>query len=184
MYPALFIDRDGVIIENRDQYVRSWDDVAFFPGAPQALAHAAALGWRLVIVTNQAGIGKGLIPLATAQEINRRLVNALGEAGASIDGVYLCPHTTADHCACRKPKPGMILQAADELALDLSRSAMIGDALSDVQAGQAAGLPRQVLVATGRGAEQAHLPQAHQLAPFLLAADLDAAVPLLGRPHA
>lgn len=157
MQPAIFIDRDGVIIENRALYVRTWDDVEIFPQALAALALPALARYRVVIVTNQAGIGKGLIPLETAHEINRRLVEIIRRAGGRVDGVYMCPHAPGDGCACRKPQPGLILQAAGELDLDLGQSILIGDALSDVQAGHAAGIPTTILVRTGRGAEQERL---------------------------
>lgn len=176
MLPAIFLDRDGVIIENRDEYVRTWEDVVLIPGALEALTLASSGGWKLVIISNQAGIGKGLIPPSTADEINQRLVDIIQQHGGRIDGVYICPHTHQDACECRKPRPGLILRAAHDLNIDLSASLLIGDALSDIQAGQNAGLPRQILVKTGRGAEQSTLPQANLLKPFDIFPDLLAAI--------
>jgi D-glycero-D-manno-heptose 1,7-bisphosphate phosphatase len=150
MRPTIFLDRDGVIIENRDAYVRTWEDVAFIPGALEALALAAQSPYAIVLVTNQAGIGKGMIPVEVSDGINRRIRAAIEQAGGRVDGIYVCPHTDADDCDCRKPKPGMLLQAARELDLDLARSWMVGDALTDMQAGQAAGT-QTLLVLTGRG---------------------------------
>jgi D-glycero-D-manno-heptose 1,7-bisphosphate phosphatase len=157
MFPAIFLDRDGVIIENRSGYIRDWSDVEIYPQALKALANASRLSYKLVIVTNQAGIGHGLIPITIAREINRRLVSEIEKAGGRIDGVYMCPHKPEDQCDCRKPRPGMLLQAANDLSIDLSRSIMIGDAISDVEAGFAAGVGKIVMVRTGRGAEQAKL---------------------------
>ena len=128
MQPAIFIDRDGVIIENRENYVRSWADVEILPEAVQALRLASSSKYKIVIVTNQSGIGKGLIPPDTARRINRRLLKIITNGGGRIDGVYVCPHTPDDHCACRKPKPGLLLTAAKDLAIELSQSIMIGDA--------------------------------------------------------
>jgi D-glycero-D-manno-heptose 1,7-bisphosphate phosphatase len=153
MRPTIFLDRDGVIIENRAAYVRAWEDVAFIPGALAALAEAARGEHAIVMVSNQAGIGKGLIPPEVSEAINAAIRAEVERAGGRIDGIYICPHTEADACDCRKPKPGLLLRAARELGLDLSRSWMIGDALTDLQAGQAAGA-RSVLVLTGRGADQ------------------------------
>lgn len=152
--PAIFLDRDGVIIENRPDYVRSWDDVAIFPQALRALAAAGRLPRQIVIVTNQSGIGRGLIPQPTAEAINRRLAARIEKAGGRIDGVYVCPHAPEAGCRCRKPRPGLLLQAAAELNIDLTRSIMIGDALTDLQAGLAAGVKTVALVKTGRGRAQ------------------------------
>ena len=163
--PAIFLDRDGVIIENRDHYVRSWADVVFLSDALEALAAARDSDFLFVIVTNQSAIGRGIISLATAETINQRVLEKIRASGGRIDAVYLCPHAPEDECDCRKPQPGMLLQAAADLDLDLSRSLMIGDALSDVAAGQAAGVARQVLVRSGRGRDQEQLIAAADFAP-------------------
>lgn len=172
MFPAIFMDRDGVIIENRENYVRNWADVEVYPQAFHALMSASHSAYKIVIITNQAGVGKGIIPLETATEINQRLVEAIEKAGGRVDGLYMCPHTPQDQCECRKPRPGMILQAARDLSLDLSRSWMIGDALSDLQAGKAAGVEHIAMVRTGRGTQQAQLPESANLGPFHLYTDL------------
>ena len=164
MFPAVFLDRDGVIIENRANYVRAWEDVEIFPQALAALARLKNSPFKIVIITNQAGIGHGLIRLQAAAEINRRLIEEIERAGGRIDGLYLCPHRPDEGCSCRKPKPGMILQAAEELDIDLQRSILIGDALTDLQAGIAAGVGQVALVRTGRGAEQEQA--AEQMFPF------------------
>ncbi len=185
MFPAIILDRDGVVIENRENYVCSWADVEVYSQALRALASASRSNYKIVIITNQAGIGKGIIPLQTANEINRRLVQAIEQAGGRVDGLYMCPHTPQDQCECRKPRPGMILQAERELSLDLSRSWMIGDALSDLQAGRAAGVGHLALVRTGRGDRQSKLPESTNLRPFRLYADLnDALQHLLNGPPA
>lgn len=168
MEPAIFLDRDGVLIENRSNYIRSWEDVLIFHQALSALAHIHHAPYKIVMATNQSAIGRGLISLETAWDINRRLVRVIEQAGGRIDGVYMCPHAPQDSCACRKPKPGLLLQAAQELSLDLSQSLVIGDTLSDLQAGQAAGVHQTVLVRTGLGAMQAALPQTSILNPYLI----------------
>jgi D-glycero-D-manno-heptose 1,7-bisphosphate phosphatase len=181
MQPAVFLDRDGVIIENRPHYVRSWDEVSILPGALPAIARAARAGYAIVIVTNQAGVGKGLIPLPVAEEINRRLVMEIERAGGKIAGVYLCPHGPAEGCACRKPLPGLLVQAARELSLDLARSVLVGDAVSDLQAGRAAGVREVCLVRTGRGAGQELAPEFLTLQPVPVADNLaEALTRLLG----
>jgi histidinol-phosphate phosphatase family protein len=154
MYPSIFLDRDGVLIENRSDYVRDWSQVKIIPEAIRALTLAPIKKYKVVIVTNQSVVGRGLILLKTAHEINQRLINLIRDHGGQIDAVYMCPHAPEDGCSCRKPLPGLLLQAAQDLALDLSRSWMIGDAWSDVQAGEAAGTRGTILLRTGRGADQ------------------------------
>ena len=166
MQPALFLDRDGVIIENRSNYVRNWTQVKILPKALLALAKVSTSSYKIVLITNQSGIGRGFIPLETALEINERLIEIIGQAGGRIDRVYMCPHKPSDRCNCRKPKPGMILQAARDLDLDLENSVLIGDALTDIQAGRSAGVGRVALVRTGRGAQQERSELIANMQPF------------------
>jgi D-glycero-D-manno-heptose 1,7-bisphosphate phosphatase len=176
MKAAVFLDRDGVIIENRETYVRTWSDVEFLPGALGSLAQLAGSPYAIVIVTNQSVVGRGLVPLGQIHDINRRIIKVIQQADGRVDGVYLCPHAPGDFCDCRKPKPGLLTQAAEELDLDLSRSFMIGDALSDMAAAEQAGIPQRFLVLSGRGADQTLLPQAAQMRPFLVVPTLVEAV--------
>lgn len=166
MFPAIFLDRDGVIIENRSDYVRSWGDVHVFPQALEALANASASPYKIVFVTNQSAVGRGLMSLAAAEAINSRLKALIEDAGGRVDGIFLCPHAPEAECDCRKPKPGLLLQAAQALDLDLARSVMIGDALTDLMAGQAAGVRHLALVRSGRGAAQDGLPKPEGLKPY------------------
>jgi D-glycero-D-manno-heptose 1,7-bisphosphate phosphatase len=166
--PAIFLDRDGVLIENRDEYILSWDDVEIFPEALAALAKASSSPYKIVIITNQSAIGRGLLTLSKAEEINKQLLKKVKAAGGRIDGIFMCPHTPDVGCTCRKPQPGLLFQAAQDLSLDLSRSILIGDALSDISAGQSAGIPQTILVKTGRGKSQALKSEANHLKPFLV----------------
>lgn len=168
MHPTIFLDRDGVINENRPSYIRSWADVVIYPQALEALAKASSIPYKFVIVTNQSAVGRGIISLEQAQEINTKLLNIIRQAGGRIDGIFMCPHAPHENCDCRKPQPGLLFQAAEKLSLDLSRSMLIGDALSDLLAGQAAGLPNTILVRTGRGVSQDKLPKPDNLKPYLL----------------
>ena len=174
--PAIFLDRDGVIVENRDEYIRSWEDVHFLPGAFQTLSQAKSAPFRFVIVTNQSAVGRGLVDPQVAEAINRRVVATIRSAGGRIDGVYMCPHPPEQECDCRKPKPGLLLQAARELEIDLGASVLIGDALTDILAGRAAGVGEVELVLTGRGREQLETPQAESLRPFRVFPDLTQAL--------
>lgn len=176
MHPAIFLDRDGVLIENRSDYVRDWSQVRIFSKALEVLSLTGIKGYKVVLITNQSGIGRKLITLETADEINRKLVDVIKEKGGQIDGVYVCPHRPDEQCSCRKPQPGLILQAASELALDLQRSWMIGDAWSDLLAGKAAGIPGVIMVKTGRGAEQLMQPVPESMDGYLVFNDLSDAV--------
>jgi len=154
MYPAIFLDRDGVIIENRASYVRSWKDVLFYPQAIEAICKIRASPFKIFIVTNQSAVGRGIISLDEANLINSRVVNYIQQAGGRIDQVFICPHAPKDNCDCRKPRPGLILQAMQSYKIDIDNSIIVGDAITDIMAGQSAGLIRNVMVRTGRGLSQ------------------------------
>ena len=172
MYPAIFLDRDGVLIENRPDYVRDWSHVKVIPEAIQALALPQLSNYKVVIITNQSAVGRGLTLLETAEQINRQLLDLIHHHGGRVHGVYMCPHKPEDGCFCRKPSPGLLLQAAKDLALDLKRSWMIGDAWSDVQAGQTAGVRQTILLKTGRGREQLSQPRPAGIASPLISDSL------------
>ncbi len=183
MFPAIFLDRDGVIIENQTDYVRDWSQVTILPKAIDAIVTLQQKHLhRVVIVTNQSAIGRGLMSLETAQNINTRLVKIIESNGGQIEGVYMCPHKPEDLCTCRKPQPGLFFQAAEELSVDLSRSWMIGDAWSDLLAGQAAGLSGLIMVKTGRGAEQLLQPQPEALREYQIYDDLSNALAAIPSP--
>ena len=158
--PALFLDRDGVIVEERG-YLRSPGDVALMPGIAAALARARALDVPAVAVTNQSGIDRGLFGWSEFARVEAEIDRQLHENGAALDFVLACPFHpdfTADfgetHAHWRKPGPGMLLRAAELLGLDLSRSWMIGDKADDVRAARAAGLRGAIHVLSGHGASE------------------------------
>jgi D-glycero-D-manno-heptose 1,7-bisphosphate phosphatase len=181
---AVFLDRDGVINEERD-YVHRIEDFVILPGVFDGLAALQSAGFKLIVVTNQAGIGRGLYDEAAYERLTSHMRSRLSEQGIVLDAVYHCPHhPTAGlggyrrNCDCRKPAPGMLLQGARDLSIDLEQSIMIGDKISDMQAGRAAGVGRCVLVKSGHALDTTDL--AHADATFL---DLrEAAAWLLGRP--
>jgi D-glycero-D-manno-heptose 1,7-bisphosphate phosphatase len=153
MRPAIFLDRDGVIIENRKEHVRTWSDVAFLDGVFDAMLRLAHTASAIVVVSNQGAVGRGIITEDDAWTIHRRIVAQIESHGGRVDASYLCTHHPDDGCSCRKPAPGMLYQAAQELELDLSRSWLVGDAVTDLEAAKAAKV-RGILVRTGRGADQ------------------------------
>jgi len=145
--PAVFLDRDGTIIEDVT-YLRHPDEVRLLPRAGQAIGLLNAAGLPVIVATNQSVIARGMVDPATLEAIHERLRRALAGEGASIDAIYVCPHHPDEGCVCRKPRPGLLLQAAAEWHLDLTASFMVGDRPLDILAGQAAGC-RTVLVETG-----------------------------------
>ena len=163
MYPAIFLDRDGVIVENKASYIRSWEDVSFYPQALIALRRVYRSPYKIFIVTNQSAVGRGIISLREADMINQQVVNYIEEAGGRIDDVFMCPHSPDDHCNCRKPLPGMFLKAKEKYQVKLEESILVGDALSDIIAGQSAGVLTNMLVRTGRGENQIAKADAKQI---------------------
>lgn len=136
--PALFLDRDGTLIEDVG-YPRDPRRVRLLPGAADALARLARLGFALVIVSNQSGVGRGLFTRAEAEAVHAEVLRRFAAAGVSFDGAYYCYHAPDEGCDCRKPAPGLLRQAAAELGLDPGRSFIVGDKPADVAAGAAAG---------------------------------------------
>ncbi len=165
--PAAFLDRDGVInIDHGYTYRR--EDFAFVPGVLAAAAALSAAGFALVVVTNQSGIGRRMYSVQDFERLTGWMREQFAAAGAPIAGVYYCPHHPTDavgadrrECDCRKPAPGLLLQAQRELGLDLGRSLLFGDKRSDMEAAQAAGVPERILLGlngTAVPADDASMP--------------------------
>ena len=168
---TIFLDRDGVINENRADYVKSWSEFSFLPGSREAIAKLTRAGHRIVVCTNQAGVARGAISIETVHEIHRRMADAISEAGGKIEKVYFCPHGKDECCDCRKPRPGLLLKARDELGLDMRDAVFIGDSISDVQAGLAAGI-HPILVLSGLGLEQFRAHHHEASGPFRITMNL------------
>jgi D-glycero-D-manno-heptose 1,7-bisphosphate phosphatase len=178
---AFFLDRDGVIVEEV-QYLAQPEQLRLLPGAATAIARLNRAGVPVVVITNQAGVAHGYFPEERVAEVHRRLDEMLAAEGARVDGYYYCPHhPTAEvaayraACVCRKPATGMLERAAEELRLDLRQSYVVGDKLSDIQAGLNAGC-RPILVCTGYGAGVAEALNNADLTAIVVAADLAEAV--------
>jgi histidinol-phosphate phosphatase family protein len=136
--PGIFLDRDGVINEQIvGGYVTEWAQFRFREGIARALASLCALELPIIVVSNQAGIGRRLISPAMIREVTDRFVATLGDQGARIDAVYYCPHTIEQNCFCRKPQSGLLEAAAKDWKLDLTRSVLIGDSQSDMDSARA-----------------------------------------------
>ena len=172
---AVLLDRDGVINADQDGYVTSWSQFRLLPGTLEGLRQLTAAGYRLAVVTNQAVVGRGLASAAEVEELNARMVSALAEGGAHIDAVLYCPHAPEEGCACRKPQPGLLIEAGRRLGVTPADTCVIGDWVDDIAAARAAGCAVPILVLTGRGRRALPLARAAGLRPFLVARDLLAA---------
>lgn len=145
----IILDRDGVVNEDSDAYIKTPDEWHPLPGSADAIARLNRAGYRVVVATNQSGLARGLFDTTTLEAIHARMVDHLAEAGARLDGIYVCPHGPDDGCDCRKPAAGLI----DQIVADYGEVAgvpLVGDSLRDLQAGVARGC-RPVLVLTGKG---------------------------------
>lgn len=146
----IILDRDGVINHDSDYYIKSPDEWLPIEGSLEAIAHLKHAGHKVVVATNQSGIARGYYTESTLEDIHKKMHDLLAQHGATIDGVYYCPHHPDHGCKCRKPEPGMLLKIAEDFSENLSEAVMLGDKLSDIQVAQAADCPA-VLVKTGRG---------------------------------
>lgn len=148
----VILDRDGVINYDSPSYIKSPDEWKPIPGSLEAIAKLNQAGYRVVIATNQSGIGRGLFEMATLNAIHDKMHRALGQVGGRIDAVFFCPHAQEANCSCRKPKPGLLEDIGHRFNADLKGVPSVGDALRDAEASAAVGA-RPMLVLTGKGAK-------------------------------
>ena len=157
---AVFLDRDGTLIEDKD-YLSRPEEVVIYPGVPEALRRLAKAGFKLIIVTNQSGVGRGYFTLADVETVHRHLISEFERANVRIEKIYVAPEAPDQASRGRKPSPQFLFDARDEFGLDLSQSYMVGDKLIDLACGWNGGLKRAILVRTGYGAklETQHPPE-------------------------
>lgn len=136
MGKIVFLDRDGVINKNRSDYVKTWKEFEFLPNAKKGIKLLNENGFKIIIITNQSVVGRGIITEKTLNEIHEKMLKELEECGCRIEKIYYCPHAPSDNCDCRKPKPGMLLKAANDFDMDLKKCCFIGDDIKDMQAGE------------------------------------------------
>lgn len=164
----IILDRDGVINYDSDAYIKSPDEWQAIPGSLEAIAQLNQVGYRVVIVSNQAGVAKGYFTLEILKKIHKKMLKEVKTAGGKIEKIYFCPHGDKDKCDCRKPKPGMFKQIEKDYQINLSDVYFIGDKFNDYLAAQAAGC-KFILVRTGYGEEM--LRQHPELQEQILIAD-------------
>ena len=146
----IILDRDGVINEDSDDYIKSPDEFILIEGSPQAIARLNRAGYTVLVATNQSGIARGYFTENTLHKMHEKLQHALDQVGGKVERIVFCPHGPGDQCDCRKPKPGMLQALIDSYALEVANLPVVGDSLRDLQAALAVGA-RPILVKTGKG---------------------------------
>ena len=183
-YTTVFLDRDGVINRDSPDYIKSRTQFHPLPGSIQAIVRLSRQGVRVIVITNQSAVNRGMIPLAELQAIHNELRAEVSDQGGRIDDILFCPHRPDEHCGCRKPLPGMILEACKRHGIDAKNSVMIGDSAKDIMAGRAAGCAAAVLVRTGNADSAIRTLSENGHRPDRILADLAAAADwILDRNH-
>lgn len=172
---GVLLDRDGVINRERSDYVKSWDEFEFLPGVLPAMRKLAELYQPIVVITNQSVIGRGITEREVIDKIHQKLQHIVHSNGGRIDDFFVCPHHPNDGCLCRKPRPGLLTQAANRYKLDLAQCVFIGDSVTDYQAALAVGC-QPIMVKSGR---QGTILSAQIAADVPIADDLAEAVEIL-----
>jgi histidinol-phosphate phosphatase family protein len=165
-----FLDRDGTIIEDKD-FIKTPNEIEFLQGSIEAIKILRKLDYKIIVISNQSGIGRGILTEEMVEKVNESFLERLKKENAEIDGLYFCPHSPEDNCDCRKPETGLIKMAMAEHKLDLKEAVVIGDKLSDVELGKKIGA-KTVLVLTGYGKKEAEKAKVSQLLPDFIANDL------------
>jgi D-glycero-D-manno-heptose 1,7-bisphosphate phosphatase len=169
---TIFLDRDGVINRDSPDYIKHWDEFAFLPGSLQALELLNRNGFNVIVITNQSIINRGWVAPEVLADTHDRLLRAVDRAGGRIQDIFFCPHRPDEGCSCRKPEPGLILNARERYGLDLGLCIMVGDSAKDIEAGIRAGCGATILVQTGNGPAARQELAAKDLQPTIVVADL------------
>jgi D-glycero-D-manno-heptose 1,7-bisphosphate phosphatase len=178
--PLIILDRDGVINEDSDDYIKSMEEFIPIAGSLAAIAKLTRAGYTVVVATNQSGIARGYFNAATLHAMHDKLRTLLAAEGGRIDNIYYCPHGPGDNCQCRKPKPGLLQQILKDYPVDPADAVSIGDSLRDLQAAEAVGISNNILVRTGKGKKtEAQLAQDNTFAGVPVFDNLSEAVDAL-----
>lgn len=172
--PLIVLDRDGVINVESKAFIKSPEEWIAIPGSLDAIAKLNQRHFQVVVATNQSGVGRGLFNLETLHSIHDKMLQELAAHRAHLAGIYFCPHLPENHCACRKPKPGLLKQIAKDFNIDLKNTIVIGDSWRDIEAGLAVGA-QCILVLTGNGNET-RKQHSHELNAVVIKQDLTDAI--------
>ncbi|MCG6910348.1 MAG: D-glycero-beta-D-manno-heptose 1,7-bisphosphate 7-phosphatase [Deltaproteobacteria bacterium] len=170
--PVVFLDRDGVINRDSPAYIKSLAEFEFLPRSLEALCKLTANGFKIILITNQSAIHRGMLPMETLENMHAAMMDEIQANDGKIDDIFFCPHTPQEGCACRKPKPGMIHRARDKHNIDLSAACMVGDSAKDIVCARRAGVGCSILVKTGDFARAQQELNNQKIAPDTIARDL------------
>jgi D-glycero-D-manno-heptose 1,7-bisphosphate phosphatase len=173
---VVFLDRDGTINRDSPDYIKSRSEFKFLPGAVAAIGKLTAAGFTCMVVTNQSALARGLVSAAELHAMHTHMRDEIAAGGGRITDIFYCPHLPQDACTCRKPAPGLLLQAQQKYNIELSDAVMVGDSAKDIECGHAAGCGRTVLVKSGIDAAVEMQLRAKQITADYVAADLLEAV--------
>ncbi len=172
---VVFLDRDGVINRDAAAYVKSWAEFEFLPGSLAALRRLTAGGLRLIVISNQSAVNRGLMSIEALQDLHRRLQAAVAACGGCITDIFFCPHRPEEGCRCRKPLPGLVDQACRKHGIDSRQAILVGDSIRDIECARNAGCKAAVLVKTGNGVAAAPALARRGVPVAHVAEDLDRA---------
>ncbi len=148
---TVFLDRDGVINKDSPDYIKNWNEFEFIPGSIEAICRLTAAGFAVILITNQSGIGRGIIAPEDLADMHIRMQEKIRQHDGKICDIFFCPHRPDENCDCRKPKPGLIRQAQNKYGIDLLSAWMVGDSAKDIECAVNAGCGHHILVQTGNG---------------------------------
>jgi len=169
---VVFLDRDGVINRDSSNYIKSWSEFEFIPGSLEAIRQLTLKGFVIIIITNQSVINRNMVSKKGLEHIHTMMKRDILSHGGEIKDIFFCPHIPEDQCDCRKPKPGLIYQAAQKYQIDIKAAVMVGDSAKDIECARSAGCKHTVLVQTGNGTAAEKILKAKKIFPDFAARDL------------
>lgn len=172
MTDIVFMDRDGVINKDSEEYIKTESEFEFIHRSAEAIALLTRNDFRVIVITNQSLIGRNMVTRQTLDAIFKKMKDGVKKAGGDIMDIFFCPHTPDENCSCRKPKPGLVLSAQKKHQIDLSRSFMVGDSAKDIECALHAGCSRTLLVKTGNGLKAEKELAQKGITPDFIGADL------------
>jgi len=179
---VLFVDRDGVINKDSSDYIKSWSEFEFLPRSLDAIRLLNEDGFDIILITNQSVINRHFVTKSELEDMHVKMMSAIEESGGRIQDIFYCPHAPEDLCDCRKPKPGLILQAQQKYRIDVRQTIMVGDSVKDIECAANAGCGGSILVRTGNGTAAEKILREKNLLPTYIANDLYEAASILTRP--